>query len=414
MIQAASITIITGRKYSARRYRRIKGLLERNGKTVASVWRNTLDTLVNAFASNPDGRTIATGGCSICLWDVLSGKLLGIKKLIWTPLHDRLHRTLRKRQLLLKNSQILIAVSGGQDSLCLAKLLLDLRSKWHWQLGIVHCDHRWREDSADNATHVEQLAFSWELPYYQKTATTIVKNEAAARQWRYETFSQLALELGYSIIVTGHTQSDRAETLLYNLIRGAGADGLQSLTWKRSLVEGVNVVRPLLEIDRHQTGQFCQEQQLPIWEDSTNQDLNYSRNRIRQELIPYLQTHFHPSVEANIAKTAELLRADVDYLERQAQKLLEQSIENNRSITTLPLHLDRHLLRQAPLALQRRALRQILAAILPSAPTFEQIEKLVDLIPAPNKSCTDPFPGGTIATVEGNWIVLTPLDHPQP
>jgi tRNA(Ile)-lysidine synthase len=326
--------------------------------------------------------------------------------LTWTPLHDRLHRTLRQRQLLPKNSQLLIAVSGGQDSLCLAKLLLDLRSKWYWQLGIVHCDHQWREDSAANAAHVEQLAISWELPYYQKTATTIVKSEAAARQWRYETFSQIALETGYSIVVTGHTQSDRAETLLYNLMRGAGADGLQSLTWMRSIVAGVNLVRPLLEIDRHQTGQFCQEQQLPIWEDSTNQDLNYARNRIRHELIPYLQTHFNSGVEANIAKTAELLRADVEYLESQAQELLDRSLEENRSIA--PLRLDRRLLRPAPLALQRRAMRQVLTAILPSAPTFEQIEKLVALIAAPNKSRTDPFPGGLIAEVDGNWITLKP------
>lgn len=330
------------------------------------------------------------------------------KKSTWTFLHDRLHRTLRQRQLLPKHNRILMAVSGGQDSLCLAKLLLDLRSKWHWQLGIVHGDHRWREDSAANAAHVEQLAISWDLPYHQKTATTVVKSEAAARQWRYEIFSQLALETGYSIIVTGHTQSDRAETLLYNLIRGAGADGLQSLTWMRSLVEGVDLVRPLLEIDRAQTGQFCQEQQLPIWEDSTNQDVHYARNRIRHELIPYLQTHFNPGVEAHIAQTAELLRAEVEYLESQAQELLDRALDENRSRT--PLRLDRRILCQAPLALQRRAMRRILTAILPTAPTFEQIEKLVALIAAPNKSRTDPFSGGAIAEVEGNWIVLKRLE----
>lgn len=322
----------------------------------------------------------------------------------WTLLHAHLHRTLRQQPLLPKNSQILIAVSGGQDSLCLAKLLLDLRSKWHWQLGIVHCDHRWREDSAANAEFVEGLAKSWNLPYYQKTAIAAVKTEAAARQWRYETFGQLALEFGYSIVVTGHTQSDRAETLLYNLIRGAGADGLQSLTQIRSLVGGVNLVRPLLDITRRQTGDFCREQQLSIWDDLTNRDLHYARNRIRRELIPYLQTHFNPSVETNLAKTAELLRADVDYLESQAGELLDKIIVGNPA--SLPLYLDRTLLQKAPLALQRRACRQVLAAILPSAPTFDLIEKIVALIAAPNKSRTDPFPGGAIAEVDGNWIAI--------
>lgn len=305
-----------------------------------------------------------------------------------------------------------MAVSGGQDSLCLAKLLLDLRSKWQWQLGIVHCDHRWRQDSAANAERVATIALWWDLPYHQKTATTCVNSEAAARQWRYETFSQLALEFGYSIVVTGHTQSDRAETLLYNLMRGAGADGLQSLTWERSLVEGVKLVRPLLEIDRRQTGQFCQDRQLLVWEDSTNQDLNYARNRIRQEVIPYLQTHFNPAVEANLAKTAELLRADVEYLESQARELLHCAADPNPSSSIL--RLDRRLLRPAPLALQRRAMRQVLAAILPSAPTYDQIEKLTALIVAPNKSRTDPFSGGTFAEVEGNWLVLKLPHLPQP
>jgi tRNA(Ile)-lysidine synthase len=104
----------------------------------------------------------------------------------------------------------------------------------------------------------------------------------------------IAQENHYNCIVTGHTASDRAETLLYNLIRGTGADGLQALTWRRLLSSGIVLVRPLLEVTRVQTGQFCQDMHLAVWEDSTNLDLNYARNRIRQDLLPYLQTHFNP------------------------------------------------------------------------------------------------------------------------
>ncbi|MEG4856970.1 tRNA lysidine(34) synthetase TilS [Microcoleus sp. K1-B6] len=371
----------------------------------------------------------------------------------WTHLHAQVHRTLLYRQILPSNQRLLVAVSGGQDSLCLIKLLLDLQPKWGWNLAIVHCDHRWRSDSEASANHVEQLAKSWGISYYLETASDIPKTEAAARQWRYQALTEIAIAHNYPYIVTGHTASDRAETLLYNLIRGSGADGLSALTWTRPLLDfrlpiadfrlgnsGENpnsqisadfrlenssenfqskiqnlksqiyLVRPLLEITRSQTGQFCQEQKLPIWEDSTNQDLQYSRNRIRSELLPYLETHFNPKAQQALAQTAELLRADVEYLELAASDLLQRAMspiaDSPQVNFQLPVKLNRPILREAPLALQRRAMRQLLQQILPSAPSFESVEKLTSLIVAPNRSQTDPFPGGAIGRVEHPSIIL--------
>ncbi|WP_445175005.1 tRNA lysidine(34) synthetase TilS [Microcoleus sp.] len=371
----------------------------------------------------------------------------------WTYLHAQLHRTLLHRQILPSHQRLLVAVSGGQDSLCLIKLLLDLQPKWGWNLGIAHCDHRWRPDSEASANHVEQLAKNWGISYYLETASDIPKTEAAARQWRYQALTEIAIAHNYPYIVTGHTASDRAETLLYNLIRGSGADGLSALTWTRRLLDfrlpildfrlgnsGENpnsqisadfrlknqdensqskiqnlkskiyLVRPLLEITRSQTGQFCQEQNLPIWEDSTNQDLQYTRNRIRSELLPYLETHFNPKAQQALAQTAELLRADVEYLELAASDLLQRAMspiaDNPQVNFQLPVKLNRRILREAPLALQRRSMRQLLQQILPSAPSFESVEKLTSLIVAPNRSQTDPFPGGAIGRVENPSIIL--------
>jgi tRNA(Ile)-lysidine synthase len=371
----------------------------------------------------------------------------------WTHLHAQLHRTLLHRQILPSHQRLLVAVSGGQDSLCLIKLLLDLQPKWGWNLGIAHCDHRWRSDSEASANHVEQLAKNWGISYYLETASDIPKTEAAARQWRYQALTEIAIAHNYPYIVTGHTASDRAETLLYNLIRGSGADGLSALTWTRPLLDfrlpildfrlgnsGENpnsqisadfrldnqdenspskiqnlkskiyLVRPLLEITRSQTGQFCQEQKLPIWEDSTNQDLQYTRNRIRSELLPYLETHFNPKAQQALAQTAELLRADVEYLELAASDLLQRAMspiaDNLQVKFQLPVKLNRPILREAPLALQRRSMRQLLQQILPSAPSFESVEKLTSLIVAPNRSQTDPFPGGAIGRVENPSIIL--------
>ncbi|MBN3869408.1 tRNA lysidine(34) synthetase TilS [Nostoc sp. JL33] len=337
--------------------------------------------------------------------------------MVWTPLHAKIHRTIRSRHLFERNHRLLIAVSGGQDSLCLIKLLLDLQSKWGWYLGIAHCDHRWRSDSEANAHHVENLAKTWDISFYLETAIAPVNSEAAARDWRYQALSAIAKANNYQYIVTGHTASDRAETLLYNLIRGTGADGLQALTWQRPLTTGIMLVRPLLEITRTQTEQFCQELKLPIWEDSTNQDLQYARNRIRQELIPYLRENFNPQVESALAQTAELLQAEVEYLEKAAQQLRDGALgighgalgmghEEDSFTPVLPLRLNRRVLQKAPLALQRRVMRQVLQQILTDAPSFEHIEKLTALIIAPNRSQTDPFPGGAIAQVEGDWICL--------
>ncbi|MBE9116624.1 tRNA lysidine(34) synthetase TilS [Lusitaniella coriacea LEGE 07157] len=317
----------------------------------------------------------------------------------WTHLHTRLHQTCRQRQFLKKQQRLLIAVSGGQDSLCLLKLLLDLQPKWEWQLAIAHCDHNWSMD-VGIADHVRHIAQNWDVPFYLKTAHHLKESEASARQWRYQALIEIAQERNFPIIVTGHTLSDRAETLLYNLIRGSGADGLQALTWQRPLTPNLQLIRPLLNISRPETLEFCQQFHLPIWEDAANQNLKYARNRIRTQVLPYLKTHFNPQVEAALARTAEILGSEVEYLEESARTLLAQAqIPNEPS-------LNRILLRRAALALQRRVVRQFIQQTLSIAPSFEQIEAVTHLINAPNGSRTSTFPGGAVAEVRGDYICL--------
>ncbi|MEO0539842.1 MAG: tRNA lysidine(34) synthetase TilS [Cyanobacteria bacterium P01_A01_bin.105] len=323
----------------------------------------------------------------------------------WLPAHAKLHTALRESVLLPRNAHLLVAVSGGQDSLCLAQLLLDLREKWGWQVGLAHCDHRWQDESAANARHVQQWAKPWQVPCYVETAVTPPASEAAARQWRYQVFEALAKERGYTHVVTGHTATDRAETLLYNLLRGSGTDGLKALAASRPLAPSapeLTLVRPLLAFTRADTGAVCQTLDLPVWEDATNQDLRYRRNRIRQELMPYLRSHFNPNVEATLAQTANILTADVAYLQAQTQQLYSQVVE-----TVIDgWHIHRLPFRQAPLALQRRVARRLLQLALERQPSFEHIEKIVALADAPNLSQTDPFPGKVMAQIRGEVLWL--------
>lgn len=321
-----------------------------------------------------------------------------MSQIYWTDLHAKLHQTLLERSLLPLQARVLIAVSGGQDSLCLGKLLLDLRSKWHWQLAIAHCDHQWSTDIGI-AQRVSEVAQSWKLPFYLKVAQNLPETEAAARTWRYQALIEIAQEEDFQYIVTGHTKSDRAETLLYNLIRGAGTDGLAALTWQRSLTPEIALIRPILALYRRETLAFCTQFDLPIWLDALNHSDRYARNRIRQELIPYLQERFNPQVENSLAQTAEILRADLEYLENIATQILQTAANGDR--------LKRIDLQRLPLAIQRRAIRQFLPRVMSRQPNFNQIEAVVNLIYAPNKSRTSTLPGGAIAEVLGEWIIFS-------
>jgi tRNA(Ile)-lysidine synthase len=324
-------------------------------------------------------------------------------------LRANLNAVLRSQpEILPRDASLLVAVSGGQDSLCLVKLLQMQSAKFNWNLMIAHCDHQWRHDSSANAEHVQNIAKEWGITFCLRTAESILTNEADARKWRYMKLVEMANIHKCDYVVTGHTRSDRVETLLYNLMRGSGADGLASLTWMRSLTPEIKpeikLVRPLLNVSRHETAVFCLENQIPIWEDSTNQNLDYRRNRLRLETIPYLQEHFNPQLEIAIAQTSELLHDDVIYLEKQASCFFEDNISVVWDERLPRLH--RQLLRLQPLALQRRIIRQFLSRYLMHQVNFEDIERFLALLTAQNRSQSAPFKGNISAVVEHPWIVL--------
>jgi tRNA(Ile)-lysidine synthase len=329
----------------------------------------------------------------------------------WSIWHAAVHRLLRQRSLLPPDSSVLVAVSGGQDSICLLKLLADLRSKWNWYLQVVHCDHRWRTDSGDNARFVADLCGQWQIPCRVITADAVPNGEAAARYWRYEVFTTVAIEHQCTHVVTGHTATDRAETLLYNLMRGSGADGLQALSWQRSLSDtypALQVVRPILHLTRQQTAEFCTHFHLAFWRDATNDDIAYTRNRIRLELMPYLKQHFNSDIESTLVQTAELLTAEVAFLDKLAADLYQQVVQPPPG--DAPWRIARNPLKPIPLALQRRVMRQFLQQVMSAQVSFDHVEKLVALIHAPNRTQTDPFPGNLLARVAGDWIVLQGLE----
>lgn len=230
----------------------------------------------------------------------------------WGPDQDRLHRhLLRHPALLPRGVRLLVAVSGGQDSMALTALLADLSTLHGWELLLWHGDHGWRAESAAQADGLAAWANLRGLPLQRQRADPVPPSEAAARQWRYGCLRREAAAIGCHHVITGHTASDRAETLLHHLARGSHRRGLASLRAARPLAEGCWLVRPLLLFSREDTERICRTRSLPVWIDASNADPRFSRNRLRAEVLPVLED-LHPGATRRIAATAENLAEEED------------------------------------------------------------------------------------------------------
>ena len=276
--------------------------------------------------------------------------------LAWSPWHDNLHQRLQQQPKLLPERQpLLLAVSGGQDSMALLVLLQELQRLHHWPLNIWHGDHGWHPGSAVIAADLKSWCQQRDLPVQVDQAPQgSTASEASARQWRYSQLQQRAEQLGADV-VTGHTASDRAETLLLQLARGTDLAGLGALRPVRPLCNnspnGAQLRRPLLGFSRADTAAMCRDLQVPIWEDPSNESPAFARNRIRAEVLPVLE-QLHPGSSQRMAELAER----TSQLQDTQQELSQLALEPLRTSTGL----DRRRLG----ALQPSTRRQLLAVWL--------------------------------------------------
>ena len=230
----------------------------------------------------------------------------------WSPHHLRLHRWLRRRpELLPPGARLLLAVSGGQDSMALLGLLRDLQRLHHWQLLLWHGNHRLRPEAGRQADELASWARHQGLTIQVDSWEEQRADEAAARAWRYATLETVARSHDASHVVTGHTASDRAETLLLQLARGSHRRGLASLRPSRPLAAEIQLVRPLLLFSRAETALISAALNLPVWLDRSNANPHYSRNRVRREVLPVLE-QLHPGAGRRISGVAERLAEEHD------------------------------------------------------------------------------------------------------
>lgn len=223
-------------------------------------------------------------------------------------------------------SPILLALSGGPDSLLLFHLLTQFSKLHPIQVGIAHVDHGWRTESANEASQLETLAKTFSLPFHLKTLdpSTLKGNlEAACREERLRFFSLLCAEHGYQSIILGHHADDQAETVLKRMLEGASF-----LSWTAlqpiSKLRGMTIWRPLLPFSKKSILDWLEENQIAAFNDATNSDLKFLRARLRKQIIPELSHHFGKEVSNNLCWLAQESKELKEFLDISLQPYLDK------------------------------------------------------------------------------------------
>lgn len=226
-----------------------------------------------------------------------------------------------------KNQSFIIGVSGGPDSLCLLDVMVRLSRKYGWRLHVAHVNYRLRgRDSLLDEKLIKKQASFYNLPLivlrprFKKSGNL----EESLRNIRYHFFEKLRKAEKADAIAVAHNQDDQAETFLMRLLRGSGLRGLSAMRPQNGLV-----IRPLLGTSRHDIEQYLRETALPSREDESNLDPRYLRNRVRHELLPYLEKNYYPTIKETLAKTADLLAGDYEALEKTSGSLATTFGENH-------------------------------------------------------------------------------------
>lgn len=265
---------------------------------------------------------------------------------IYNEYLQKFRRYIRHHEMVLGGEHVLLAVSGGVDSIALLDMMARIAPELKLQIGVAHFDHGLRGEAAhrDASFVVEQARLRGIKAYVGRgdvkklAAEYKLSIEEAGRKARYAFLKRVAQKHRYSVVMTGHNANDNAETLLMNLLRGSGVKGLAAIPPVRSLMRGVVLARPLLEFEREMIEGYAREMDIEWSEDETNKSPQFLRNRVRAELLPLLK-QFNPSIVGTLASTANIMQCLEQYISQTVDHAIERVV-TDRTKESLALKLN--------------------------------------------------------------------------
>ena len=248
----------------------------------------------------------------------------------WMDTREKVFAYIKEHQMLQPGDRVVAGVSGGADSVCLLFLLLEWRREFPLDIAVVHVNHGIRPEAGEDARYVEKLCGEHKIPFFltqadvrQRAILEKCSEEEAGRRTRYEAFDKAAEEWGATKIAVAHNSNDRSETQLFHLFRGSGIRGLASILPVRG-----RIIRPILCLERWEIEDFLTQQGIFYCKDATNDEDDYTRNRIRHHILPYAEQNIARGCVVHMNQTAELLAETEEYLELQTVEAVNRCIQS--------------------------------------------------------------------------------------
>ena len=327
---------------------------------------------------------------------------------------EAIKSTIKKHNLIVEGDKILVGVSGGADSVCLLHCLGQVASELNFSLGAMHVNHSIRGEEADrDMNFVRKLCTDMKIELYIEKVdvpslakTENLSVEAAGRLARYRAFHRICEKHGFNKIATAHNRDDQAETVLMRIIRGTGIDGLAGIQYKRS--DGV--IRPILDIERKDIEKYLSENDIEFCSDSTNKDNNYTRNNIRNVLLPMIRNEYNPNITAALSNLAETSAQDSSFIKGYSERLYNRincPIKNKK-----PTVLDIESLKLLEESIKVRVIKCALSEVMGKGYKIEKIhvDSIINLLDKETGARTE-LPKDLIVVVRYGWLVFEKEDN---